>query len=89
MHDPHPNIVNFFGFLKIDDDRGIVSAYYENGNVNQYLIRNASVDRITLVRASCSCNAPFTYRLSQCKDVARGLRHLHVSVIHGDVKPVR
>jgi serine/threonine protein kinase len=45
----HPNILPFYGFVRFRSRICLVSPWFHNGHVNQYLERNPNADRTLLV----------------------------------------
>ena len=46
----HDNVLSCLGFAEHNDLPALVSEWMENGNVIAYLTKNASVDRVEVVR---------------------------------------
>ncbi|KAG8903845.1 hypothetical protein FRB99_002660 [Tulasnella sp. 403] len=74
----HPNIIQLIGFHMGSnlEDAWLISPYYKDGNIKEYLART---------------NVTSLTRLALLIDVAEGLSYLHARdppVSHGDIKPV-
>ncbi|KIO26898.1 hypothetical protein M407DRAFT_73924, partial [Tulasnella calospora MUT 4182] len=68
----HPHITPLLGFV-LEDDLCIISPWYTNGNVADYIVRHPDADRIKLVSDVASGLAYLHSRVSP--------------VVHGDMKP--
>ena len=89
----HPHVVEFLGFATQGGSYkklgGLVSQWYENGNVMDYLCKNPEADRLLLVRYLSWCAFIALMAPTQLLDVAKGLSYLHeCQIIHGNIKPV-
>ena len=73
----HESVVPFLGVVSEDQGPGLVSLWYQRGNLSHFLSRSyhRTVNREIL-----------------CYDVASGLKYLHThepQIVHGDLKGVR
>ncbi|KAG8949025.1 hypothetical protein FRC04_009099 [Tulasnella sp. 424] len=97
----HPQISPLLGFV-LEDDLCIISPWYTNGNVAEYIVRHPEVDRIKLVsglmmeerHTMCELLKRSVWdqlwNWKKVSDVAFGLAYLHSRVplvVHGDMKP--
>lgn len=65
----HPNVVSFLGIYRLGDQRdriGLVSPWMENGNLDEYLVKNPKADCHILVSYAVSKRGAVAYT-----DVAR------------------
>ena len=88
----HPNILPLLGICS-DFDRpntpGLVSPYYSNGNIINYLKCRPGVDRLQLVSGTGSRFKIFCSHLFQVIHITSALSYLHsMGIIHGDMKAV-
>lgn len=68
----HPNITPLIGFV-LTDDMCMISPWYPNGNVGEYIIQHPEVDRIKLV-SDVACGLAYLHNLAS-------------PMVHGDMKP--
>lgn len=74
----HKNIVPFLGVIVEGFDMGLVSPFFENGNVKGHMKRYKPKDWPALARR-------------WARDLAEGLKYIHYHeppIIHGDLKGV-
>lgn len=89
----NPNITPLLGFQSGDEPL-LITPYYENGNLDQYLRKHPTAPRLKLVRSLdafdlCLWEADELPH-SQLLQTANGLLYLHTLdpiVVHGDIKP--
>ena len=70
---PHPNIIQFFGFARNNENILIITEYLPCGTLDQFL-QKFSLDERTIIK--------FAF------EIAAGMSHLHNNgIIHGDLAP--
>jgi len=87
----HPNIVALLGHTTDPGAPALISPFYENGCVLDYLERYPSANRNDIVRFIFLLGGLSDFGV-KCADVAAGLSCLHSHdppIIHGDIKGVR
>ena len=86
----HDNVLPCLGFAEHNALPALISEWMENGNVIAYLAKNASVDRVEVVRTFLWIwHDTRIDVLDQAKGVALGLEYIHgEGVVHSDLKGV-
>ena len=92
----HHNILPLLGIcVDLFDARpAMVTPWMVHGNTLNYLSKNSSVDKLSLVWPYCTIRYVFSSPdfLSQMAGIANGLSYLHnmqPTVVHGDLRCVR
>lgn len=73
----HENIQELLGIVMFQDRLGMVSLWMENGNLQQYIEKNPSVERYPLVSVNTRLSRAHTLSNPQCVQVAKGVEYLH------------
>lgn len=95
----HPRITPLLGYMRstndiiLGDSPFLVSPFYANGNLQVYLYKNPSADRLALVRfGNVSLSLYTECDVSQLYQAAEGLNYLHTfpgyHIAHLDMKMV-
>ena len=83
----HPNIVPFIGITT--DPLQIVLEWMPNGTLTEFVKKNPSASRLSLVSPSLQSHFIDNVNLLKLLDIAKGLDYLHANrTIHGDLKGV-
>lgn len=74
----HENIQELLGIVIFQGKLGMVSLWRQHGNLQQYIEKNPSVERYSLVRGSLDIIL-FSHVLNkpQCVQLTKGVAHLH------------
>jgi len=89
----HPHLAPFIGIC-YEVTRGyrvpcLISPFYENGTIMQYLSHNSNAARMDLVHFALWWCSPRLRRTGQLRQFISGLAYLHSrAIVHGDLKPV-
>jgi serine/threonine protein kinase len=90
----HKNVQPLLGFCTDHDILPgaicLVSPWRENGNAREFIIKNPTTNRLTLVRthhiSSSLSRLPLVLKV---REIAEGLEYLHrEGIIHGDIRGV-
>ena len=86
----HPNICPIW-FLRSSIEPAIVTPWFSNGNVADFVQKDAGIDKLGIVRLITFCFISL-HRLHpalQVKQIANAIVHIHaMGEVHGNILPV-